>query len=107
MRHQILAHRTVKNPPPDVVLGLDVQPLREHAWLDSLADAWVVVVEGFYNRLTRDVGPSHPPVIDLGSDNDYIATMDDNEDLVYRHHDRTPDPSISGGDQSIPCLVLV
>lgn len=31
LRHQILAGRTVRNPPSDVVPGLDVQPLREDA----------------------------------------------------------------------------
>ena len=40
--HQILARRTVRNPPPNFVPGRDVQPLREHDWLDSLADVGVV-----------------------------------------------------------------
>ncbi|KMS97921.1 hypothetical protein BVRB_4g097400 [Beta vulgaris subsp. vulgaris] len=39
LRHQILARRTRRHPPTDAVPGLDVPPLREHAWLDSLADA--------------------------------------------------------------------
>lgn len=53
-----------------------------HAWLDSLADAGVKVTEYFYNCLSRDVGPTHPPIIDLGYDNDSIVTMDDTKDLV-------------------------
>lgn len=39
LRHRILARRSVRHPPADVVPDLDVAPLREHAWLDNLADA--------------------------------------------------------------------
>ncbi|KMT01732.1 hypothetical protein BVRB_9g211850 [Beta vulgaris subsp. vulgaris] len=75
--HQILARRTVRNPPPNVVPGLDIQPLREHVWLDSLTDTGVMANNDFYNRLARDVGPSHLPVVDLDLDNDSIASMDE------------------------------
>ena len=52
LRHQILPRRTARNPPPDAVPGLDAQPLREHAWLDSLADVDVVVADDFTTVLT-------------------------------------------------------
>ncbi|KMT13517.1 hypothetical protein BVRB_4g082970 [Beta vulgaris subsp. vulgaris] len=77
LRHQILARGTVRFPPPDVVPGLNIQPLREHAWLDSLADARMVADASFYDRLARDFGPAHPLVVDLGSNNDFIAIMDE------------------------------
>lgn len=32
LSHQILPRRTVKNPPSDIVPGLDAPPLKEHAW---------------------------------------------------------------------------
>ncbi|KMT08384.1 hypothetical protein BVRB_6g140630 [Beta vulgaris subsp. vulgaris] len=82
-------HRTLKNSPPDAVPGLDVQPLREHAWLDSLDDAGVVTDASVYDRLARDSAPFHPPpIVDLGSDNDSVASMDETG----------PIPSTSGRD---------
>ena len=51
LRHQILARRTRRYPSADAVPGLDVPPLREHAWLDSLADAGVRMPSSFYDRL--------------------------------------------------------
>lgn len=72
LRHQILVHRTFKDPAPDAVPGLDVQPLREHAWLDSLAD-------DFYGYLAYDVNPPHPPIVDFDSDNDFVAIMDETD----------------------------
>ena len=64
--------------------------MREHAWLDSLADARVVIDVSIYERLARDSAPCHPPVVDLGSDNDSIASMDETSDI----------PSTSGRDPS-------
>ena len=54
LRHQILARRS----PADAVPGLDVAPLREHAWLDSLADAGVRVSSDFYDRLHEFATPN-------------------------------------------------
>lgn len=51
--------------------------MREHAWLDSLADAGLVTDASVYDRLARDSAPSHHPIVDLGSDNDSIASMDE------------------------------
>ncbi|KMS96528.1 hypothetical protein BVRB_8g202200 [Beta vulgaris subsp. vulgaris] len=77
LRHKILARRTLKHPPPDAVPGLDVEPLREHAWLESLADAGVVTDASVFDRLARESVPSHPPfVVDLGSDSDSITSME-------------------------------
>ena len=74
LRHQILVRRTVRHPPSDDVLGLDVAPLREHAWIDSLADDGVEVAPDFYDRLQESIAPTHPTVIDLGDDIDFIAS---------------------------------
>lgn len=50
-----------------------------------------MVVDDFYDRLARDVNPSHPPVVDLDSDNDSIATMDE----------AGTDPSNSGREPTV------
>ena len=80
LRHQILARRTLRHPPPNAALGLDVQPIREHAWLESLADAGVVTYTSVFDRLARESAPSHPshppPVVNLGSDSDSITSME-------------------------------
>ncbi|KMT01945.1 hypothetical protein BVRB_9g209660 [Beta vulgaris subsp. vulgaris] len=85
LRHQILARRTRRHPPADAVPGLDVLPLREHAWLDSLADAGVRVSSDFYDRLQECATPN-PPIIDLGDNSDSPTTMDqeDNTEVVYQ-----------------------
>lgn len=49
LRHQICARRTVRHLPPDVVPSLDVAPIREHAWLDSLANVGVQVAPNFHD----------------------------------------------------------
>ena len=92
LRHQILARKTVRNPPSDVVPDLNVQALKEHAWLGSLVDVGVVADSSFYGRLARDFGPTHPPVVDLGSDNDSIANRDEVD----------TGPSTSGQEPTIP-----
>ncbi|KMS98165.1 hypothetical protein BVRB_4g094930 [Beta vulgaris subsp. vulgaris] len=89
LRHQILARRTRRHPPADAVPGLNVPPLREHAWLNSLADAGVRVPSNFYDRLQEFVTPN-PPIIDLGDDSDSPGTMareDDNEVTYQRRTD--------------------
>lgn len=63
-------------------------------------DIGVVVEEDFYNRLPRDVDPSHPHVVDLASDNDSVATMEETRDLVYHHCEHNPGPSTSGREKS-------
>ena len=86
LRHQILARRSRRHLPVDVVPGLDVAPLKEHAWLDSLADDGVRVSSDFYDRLQVFAAPN-PPVINLGDDSDSIATVmarDDNTVAVYQ-----------------------
>lgn len=93
LRHQILARRSRRHPPADAVPGLDVPPLREHAWLDSLADAGVRVSSDFFDRLQECVAPN-PPIIDLGDDNNSsTSTMaqDDHDEAVY--HRRTDNAS--------------
>ncbi|KMS97343.1 hypothetical protein BVRB_6g155880 [Beta vulgaris subsp. vulgaris] len=88
LRHQILARRTRRHPPADAVPGLDVPPLREHAWLDSLADAGVRVPSN-YDRLQESVTPN-PPIIDLGDDSDSPHSMargDDKEATYQRRAD--------------------
>lgn len=65
----------MRNPRSNAIPGLDVLPLREHAWLDLLADVGVFFSMEFYNRLVPLASPSHPPVIDLGFDNNLIATV--------------------------------
>lgn len=87
------------NPPSYAIFELDVQPLREHAWLDSLVDAGVVVAKDIYENydlLAHDAGPTHQPIIDLGSDNDFFATMDNTEYLLYQRREQNPGPSTSG-----------
>lgn len=83
MRYQILARRTVKYPPPDVVPGLDVSPLKEHAWLDIRANAGVEVAVGFYDRLQDSVAHTHLLIIDLSDDNDSITNAMDEQESVY------------------------
>ncbi|KMS94958.1 hypothetical protein BVRB_013720, partial [Beta vulgaris subsp. vulgaris] len=76
-----------RHPPVDVVPGLDVAPLREHAWLDSLADAGVRVSSDFYDRLQEFATPNHP-VVNLGDKSDSIATImarDDISEAIYQH----------------------
>ncbi|KMT04666.1 hypothetical protein BVRB_7g168490 [Beta vulgaris subsp. vulgaris] len=93
LRHQILARRSRRHPPADAVPGLDVPPLREHAWLNSLADAGVRVSSDFFDRLQECVAPN-PPIIDLGDDsNSSTSTMaqDDHDEAVY--HRRTDNAS--------------
>ncbi|KMT15165.1 hypothetical protein BVRB_3g062790 [Beta vulgaris subsp. vulgaris] len=80
--------RTRKHPPANVVPGLDVLPLKEHAWLDSLADAEVRVSSNFYNRLQEYATPN-PPIIDLGDDSDSPAmAQENNAEVVYRRRTR-------------------
>ncbi|KMT19594.1 hypothetical protein BVRB_1g012100 [Beta vulgaris subsp. vulgaris] len=89
LRPLILARRTRRHPPADAVPGLDVPPLREHAWLDSLADAGVRVSSSFYDRLQESVTPN-PPIIDLGDDSDSPSAMareDGNEATYQRRTD--------------------
>ncbi|KMT17290.1 hypothetical protein BVRB_2g039880 [Beta vulgaris subsp. vulgaris] len=88
LRHQILARRTRRHPPADAVPGLDVPPLREHAWLDSLADAGVRVPSNFYDRLQESVTPN-PPIIDLGDDNDSPNSMARGDDKEATYQRRT------------------
>ncbi|XP_057247061.1 uncharacterized protein LOC130589645 [Beta vulgaris subsp. vulgaris] len=84
LRHQILARRTRRHPPTDAVPGLDVLPLREHAWLDSLADAGVRVSSDFYDRLQECTTPN-PPIVDLGDDSASPAmAQEDNTEVVYQ-----------------------
>ena len=93
LRHQILARRTRRHPPADAVPGLDVPPLREHAWLDSLADAGVKMSSNFYDRFQESITPN-PPVINLGDDSELPATamaQGDNTEVVYQR--RTGGPS--------------
>ncbi|KMT08456.1 hypothetical protein BVRB_6g141330 [Beta vulgaris subsp. vulgaris] len=85
LRHQILARRSRRHPPVDAIPGLDVTPLREHAWLDSLADDGVKMSTDFYDRLQEFAAPN-PPVVNLGDDSDSIATImarDDTSEAVY------------------------
>ena len=96
LRHQILARRSRRHPPADAIPGLDVAPLREHAWLDSLADAGVRVPSNFFDRLQEFATPN-PPVVYLGDDNDSksfdigalygpistVMALDDNTEAVY------------------------
>ncbi|KMS98968.1 hypothetical protein BVRB_3g067080 [Beta vulgaris subsp. vulgaris] len=87
--------RILKDPPPDAVPGLDVQPLREHAWLESLADAGVLTDPNVFDRLARESAPfhpSHPPVVNLGSDSDSIASMETDAPPSFsgRDHDSCP-----------------
>ncbi|KMS95486.1 hypothetical protein BVRB_007740 [Beta vulgaris subsp. vulgaris] len=87
LRHQILARRTRRHPPADVVPGLDVPSLREHAWLDSLADAGVRVSSNFYDRLQECATPN-PSVVNLGDNSELPATdmaQEDNIEIVYQH----------------------
>ncbi|KMT05824.1 hypothetical protein BVRB_7g165980 [Beta vulgaris subsp. vulgaris] len=91
LRHQILARRTRRHSLADAVPGLDVTPLREHAWLDSLADAGVRVSSCFHERLQESVTPN-PPIIDLGDDSESPSTMareDGNEATYQRRADAT------------------
>ncbi|XP_057251317.1 uncharacterized protein LOC130591664 [Beta vulgaris subsp. vulgaris] len=106
LRHQILARRTLRHPPPDAVPGLDVQPLREHAWLESLADAGVVTDPSVFDRLARDPTPSHPshpPVVNLGSDSDSIASMEhDAPSSSGRDHESRPSQFDVGESSAMP-----
>ncbi|KMT08304.1 hypothetical protein BVRB_6g141710 [Beta vulgaris subsp. vulgaris] len=93
LRHQILARRARRHQPTDAVPGLDVPPLREHAWLDSLADAGVRVSSDFFDCLQECVTPN-PHIINLGDDiNSPTSAMaqDDHAEAVY--HRRTDNAS--------------
>lgn len=92
LRHKILTRRTIRHPPFDVVPGLNVAPLREHAWLDSLADGGVKVAPNFYDCLQESIAPTHPIVIDLGDDSDSIATVMAYKESVYLHRNETISP---------------
>ena len=93
LRHQILARHSRRHPPGNAIRGLDVTPLKEHAWLGSLTDAGVRVSSDFYDRLRESVNPN-PPIVDVTPlnhlrqfDSDAIATImarDDNVEVVYQ-----------------------
>ncbi|KMT11366.1 hypothetical protein BVRB_5g106990 [Beta vulgaris subsp. vulgaris] len=107
LRHQILARRTLRHPPPDAVPCLDVQPLREHAWLESLADAGVVTDTSVFDRLARESAPSHPshpPVVNLGSDSDSITSMETDAipSTSSRDHASHPSQIDIGESSSMP-----
>ena len=104
LRHQILARRSRRHPPADAVPGLDVVPLREHTWLDSLANAGVRVLSDFYDRLQEFTTPN-PHVVNLGDDSDSIATVmarDDNTEAVYQRRtgDSVPSKALVVGGSS-------
>ena len=71
LRHQIIARRILRHPPSDAIPDLDVQPIREQAWIESLADAGVVTDTSVFDRLAHESAPfrpsHHPLIVNLGS----------------------------------------
>ncbi|KMT17215.1 hypothetical protein BVRB_2g039180 [Beta vulgaris subsp. vulgaris] len=100
LRHHILARKVVRNPPPNVVPGLDVQHLRKHAWLDSLADAELTVPADF--PLRRHFTKSYPRMEDVPS---YGLSRAKQEAFDYFESEAD-----AGGDEEsearIPCTWL-
>ena len=93
-RHQIIACRTLRHPPPEAVPRLDIQPLKEHVWLESLADAGVVTDTSVFDRLAHESAPSHPPpVVNLGSDSDSNTSMETDAPPLLLAGTRIPVPA--------------